>query len=94
MQSVVHENSDGDQNISALPWLLIEKQRNVTKELIQKIKYPTGFSSNINNILTKKGEFGGAKTYDWLTVIKVTILVFIFLYLYTSIFCFFCILWE
>jgi hypothetical protein len=30
-----------------------------------------GFSSNIQNILTKKGDFGGVKTHDWHTCIKV-----------------------
>jgi hypothetical protein len=30
-----------------------------------------GFSSNIQNILTKKGDFGGVKTHDWHTFIKV-----------------------
>jgi len=35
------------------------------------------FSSNIKNILTKKGEFGGVKTHDWHTFIKVIILVYI-----------------
>jgi hypothetical protein len=56
---VIHPNSDVDQNISALPLSLIEKQSNAIKEVIRKNKFPTGFSSNINNILTKKGEFDG-----------------------------------
>ena len=25
MKSLIHSNSDGDQNISALPWLMIEQ---------------------------------------------------------------------
>ena len=65
MRSVVHENSDGDQNISSLPWLSTEKQINAIKEVIWKIKFPTGFSSNINNILIKIGKFGGVKN-SWL----------------------------
>jgi hypothetical protein len=40
-----------------------------------------GFASNINNILMKKGEFGGVKTRDWHTFIKVIILVYIFIYI-------------
>jgi hypothetical protein len=40
-----------------------------------------GFASNINNILMKKGEFGGVKTHDWHTFIKVIILVYIFIYI-------------
>jgi hypothetical protein len=62
MQSVIQSNNDRDQN--NLPWLLTEKQSNGVKEVIQKIKFPTGFWSNIKNILTKKGEFGGVKTHD------------------------------
>jgi hypothetical protein len=62
MQSVILSNNDGVQN--NLPWLLTEQQSNGVKEVIQKIKFPTGFCSNIKNILTKKGEFGGVKTHD------------------------------
>jgi hypothetical protein len=69
MQSVIRSNSDGDQN--NLPWLLTEQQSNGVKEVIQRIKFPTGFCSNIKNILTKKGEFGGVKTHDWHTFINV-----------------------
>jgi hypothetical protein len=83
MRSVIRSNSDGDRN--NLPWLLTEQQSNDVKEVIQRIKFPTGFASNINNILTKKGEFGGVKTHDWHTFIKVIILVYIFIYWpYTS----------
>lgn len=60
-QSVIHSNSDGDRNISILPWLLIKKQRKYVKEVIEKIEFPTRISSNINNILTKKGELCGEK---------------------------------
>jgi hypothetical protein len=62
MQSVIRSNSDGDQN--NLPWLLTKQQSNGVKEVIQRIKFPTSVCSNINNILTKKGEFGGVKTHD------------------------------
>jgi hypothetical protein len=62
MQSVIRSNSNGDQN--NLPWLLTEHRINGVKEVIQRIKFPTGFCSNIKNILTKKGEFGGVKTHD------------------------------
>ena len=31
MQSVIHLNNDGDQNINTLPWLLKEQQSNVCK---------------------------------------------------------------
>ena len=69
MQSVIRSNNDGDQN--NLPSLLIEQQSNGVKEVIQKIKFPTSFCSNIKNILMKKGEFGGVKIHDWHTFIKV-----------------------
>ena len=78
---MIHSNSDADdQNISTLPWLFIEQQSKDVKEVIQKIKFLTGFYSNIKNILTKKGELGGVKNDDWHTLIKVIILVYIFLY--------------
>ena len=81
MQSVIHSNSDAKvQNVSALPWLLIEKQRKDVKEVIEKTKFPIGFSSNIKNILTKKGELGGVKIHDWHTFVTVIILVYKFVY--------------
>jgi hypothetical protein len=80
MRSLIRSNRDGlDRN--NLPWLLTKQQRNDVKEVSQRIKFPTGFASNINNILTKKGEFGGVKTHDWHTFIKVIILVYIFIYI-------------
>jgi hypothetical protein len=71
MQSMILSNMDGVKN--SLPWLLIEQQRNVVKEVIEKIKFPMGFPSNINNILTKKGEIVGVKTHDWHSFIKLII---------------------
>jgi len=57
MKSVIHSNSNADmKNIIAIPWLLTDQQRNDVKEVIEKKIFPTGFSSNIKNILTKKGE--------------------------------------
>lgn len=78
MESEVESSSDGDRN--KLPWLLIKKQRNDLKEVIRRSKFPMGFSSNINNILTKKGEFGAVKTHDWHTFNKLIILVYLFFY--------------
>lgn len=66
MQSMIHLNSNGDKNISPLPWLLIEHQSNDVKEAIQKIKFPIGFYSNINNMLTKKKWIWWGKN-PWLT---------------------------
>ena len=83
MKSVISYSNrlDGVLDRNNLPWLLTEKQRNDVKEVIQRIKFPIGFASNIKNILTKKGEFGGVKTHDWHTFIKVIILVYIFIYI-------------
>jgi hypothetical protein len=64
MKGVTHSNSDGDQNIGTLPSLLTEQQRKDVKEVIEKNKFLTRFSSNINNILTKKGESRGVKIHD------------------------------
>ena len=52
--------------------MVINKARErCSKKVIQKIKFPIGFASNIHNIFTKQGDFGGAKTQDWHTFIKV-----------------------
>jgi hypothetical protein len=85
MKDVIELNNDGDQiNIISLPWLLTKQQSNVVKEVIRKNKFPMGFCSNIKNILTKKGDFRGVKTHDCHVFIKVIILVYILLYLYTA----------
>jgi hypothetical protein len=83
MRSVIRysNRSDGVLDRNNLPWLLTEQQSNDVKVVIQRIKIHTGFASNIKNILTKKGEFGGVKTHDWHTFIKVIILVYIFIYI-------------
>jgi hypothetical protein len=52
MQHLTHSYSDGQP--TNLPWLLTEQESDVVKEVIWKIKFPIGFASNINNILTKK----------------------------------------
>jgi hypothetical protein len=100
MRSVIRYSNrlDGVLDRNNLPWLLTEQQSNSVKEVIQRIKFPMGFASIIKNILTKKGEFGGVKTHDWHTFIKVIILVYIFIYiglihlLFIFIFC--CLLWS
>jgi hypothetical protein len=83
MRSVIRysNRSDGVLDLNNLPWLLTKQQRNYVKEVIQRIKFTMGFASNIYNILMKKGEFGGVKTHDWHTFIKVIILVYIFIYI-------------
>ena len=77
LQSVINSNFREEyQNIISLPWLLTKQQSNDIKEVIQKIRFPTGFSSNIKNILTQKGDYGGVKTHDWHTFIKVIFYVY------------------
>ena len=54
-QSVINSNVGEEyRNIISLPWLLAEQQSNYIKEVIQKIRFPTRFSLNIQNILIKK----------------------------------------
>jgi len=60
-----------DRQLDNIVWLFIEWESNVVKYIIYKIKFPTGFASNIKNILKMKGEFGGVKTHDWHTFNKV-----------------------
>ena len=77
MLNIIDLNNTNGVDRNSLPWLFKEDESNVVKELIQKIIFPTGFASNIKNILTKKGEFGGLKTYDWHTFIKVISFVYL-----------------
>ena len=58
-----HNNRD-QININSLPWMLTEKQSNVVKEFMWRIKFPTGFCANMKNIITKKGDFAGVKMHD------------------------------
>ena len=55
MKYVIQFHSNGDQiNINSIPWMFTEQQSNVVKEVMQKIKFPTGFCANLKNIITKK----------------------------------------
>ena len=58
---IINSNGDGCEQNTSLPWLLTEQQRNIVKEVIRKIRFPTGFSSNIQNILMKKVILVGLK---------------------------------
>ena len=54
LQSVIISNvGNRNRNIS-LPWLLMEQQSNAIKQVIQNIRFPTGFSSNIKKYLDPK----------------------------------------
>jgi hypothetical protein len=77
MLNIIDLNRTNGVDRNSLPWLFKEDESNVVKELIRKIRFPTGFASNIKNILTKKGEFGGLKTHDWHTFIKVISFVYL-----------------
>ena len=51
--------------------MVINRAReNFYKIVLYKIQSSIGFASNISNILTKQGDFGGDKTHDWHTFIK------------------------
>ena len=79
LQSVINSNVGEEyRNVISIPWLLKEQPSNDIKEVIQKIRFPTRFSSNIKNILMKNGDFGGVKTHDWHTFIKVIIYLYNF----------------
>jgi hypothetical protein len=56
MRSVIRysNRSDGVLDQNNLPWLLIEQQSNDVKEVIQRIKFPTGFASNIKKYLNEE----------------------------------------
>ena len=56
MWSVIRysNRSDGVLDRNNLPWLLTEQQSNDVKEVIQRIKFPTGFASNIKKYLNKE----------------------------------------
>ena len=75
MKDVLQFYSNKDQiSINSLPWMLTEQQSNVVKEVMQKIKIPTGFCANMKNIITKKVDFVGVKKNDW-HIFKVIIMV-------------------
>ena len=66
MKDVIQFHSNRDQiNINSIPRMFTEQQSNVVKEVMHKIKFPTGFCANMKNIITKKGDFVGVKTHDW-----------------------------
>ena len=76
MKDIIQFHTNGEQvNINSIPWMFTEQQSNVVKEVMQKIKFPTGFCANLKNIITKKGDFVGVKTHDWHVFIKVIIIV-------------------
>ena len=69
-----HSNED-QININSIPWMLMEQQINVVKEVMRKIKFPTRFCASMKNIITKKGDFAGVKTHVWHIFMKVIIMV-------------------
>jgi len=77
MLNIIDLNRTNGVDRNSLPWLFKEDESNVVKDLIRKIIFPTGFASNIKNILTKKGEFGRLKTHDWHTFIKVISFIYL-----------------
>ena len=44
--------------MSVIPWLLMQQQTDAIYEAIKKTKFPTGFSTNISSLMSKKGDFG------------------------------------
>ena len=75
MKDAIQFDSNGDQiNINSIPCMFTEQQSNVVKEVMHKIKFPTGFCAKLKNIIKKRG-FVGVKTHDWHVFIKVIIIV-------------------
>ena len=65
MKDVIQFHSNRDQiNINSIPWMFTEKQSNVVKEVMRKIKFSTKFCANLKNIITNKGDFAGVKMHD------------------------------
>ena len=65
MKYVIQFHSNIDNiNINSIPWMFMEQESNVVKEVMRKIKFPTGFCVNLKNIIIKKGDFVGIKTHD------------------------------
>ena len=64
MKDIIQFLSKGDQiNINSIPWMFMDQQSNVVKEVTRKIKFSTGFCANMKNIITTKGDFlGGQNT--------------------------------
>ena len=55
MKDIIQFHSNEDQvNINSIPWMFTEQQSNIVKEVMWKIKFPTGFWANLKNIITKK----------------------------------------
>ena len=76
MKYIIQFHSNEEQvNIKSIPWMFTKQQRNVFKEAMRKIKFPTRFCVNLKNIITKKGDFAGVKTHDRHVFIKVIIIV-------------------
>ena len=62
LQSVIiNSNGDVPEQNTSLPWLLTEQRSNIVNKVIRKIRFLMGFSSNIQNILTKKVILVGLK---------------------------------
>ena len=76
MKEVIQFHSNEVQiNINSIPWMFTEQQSNAVQEVMQKIKFSTGFCVKFKNTITKKGDFVGVKTHDWHIFMKVIIIV-------------------
>ena len=62
MRDIIQFHTNEEQvNINSIPWMFTEKQSNVVKEVMWKIKFPTSFYVNLKNIITKKVILWGLK---------------------------------
>ena len=63
MKVAIQIHSNGDQvDINSIPWMFMEQQSNVVKEVVWKIEFPIGFCANLKNIITKRWFCGGKNT--------------------------------
>ena len=62
MKDVIQFHRNRDQiNRNSIPWMFMEQQSNVVKDVMRKIKFPIGFCANLKNIITKKVILRGSK---------------------------------
>ena len=55
----IESNRDKNHiNTSVIPWLLTQQQTDAIYEAIKRTIFPTGFSTNISSLMSKKGDFG------------------------------------
>ena len=88
MKYVIQFHTNGVQvNINSIPSIFTEQQINVVKEVMWKIKFPTGFCVNLKNIITKQGDFYGGQN-TWLACLhQGNYYCYVHTYIFFSFYC-------